>query len=151
MLTSEDKTWSDTLYYPPHADYMTVGLYPDGGSNIYVMNVPTFNATNRTSSYLTLVDVPEPPVTGVRHDMTESNNKLYAFYANGRLTIYGQASSYVTVDVYATTGQRMLHQYPIYLATGKNEVNLNALQAGIYAVRITDNFGKVYTLKIVVQ
>ena len=151
MLTSEDKTWSDTLYYPPHADYMTVGLYPDGGSNIYVMNVPTFNATNRTSSYLTLVDVPEPPVTGVRHDMTESNNKLYAFYANGRLTIYGQASSYVTVDVYATTGQRMLHQYPINLTTGKNDVDLNALQAGIYAVRITDNFGKVYTLKIVVQ
>lgn len=46
MLTAADESWSDTLTYCRHTGYQSVGLYPDGGSQLYVMDRPTIGATN---------------------------------------------------------------------------------------------------------
>ena len=51
VLTARDKSWADTLIYKSHTGFQSVGLYPDGGSNSYVMNRPSLGKANRQSNY----------------------------------------------------------------------------------------------------
>ena len=46
LLTSADRTWTDTLRYNVHTGEESVGRYPDGGKRVYKMNHPTIDARN---------------------------------------------------------------------------------------------------------
>ena len=61
MLTAADGSWSDILTYPAHKSDQTVGRFPDGSNNVYVMNYPTIAKANITSSYVTDVEQPYQP------------------------------------------------------------------------------------------
>ena len=63
LLTAADESWSDRLVYTTHQADQTVGRYPDGGSDIFVMNVPTIAQSNISTSYL--VPVEQGDVTGI--------------------------------------------------------------------------------------
>ena len=63
LLTAADESWSDRLDYTGHQADQTVGRYPDGGSDIFVMNVPTIAQSNISTSYL--VPVEQGDVTGI--------------------------------------------------------------------------------------
>lgn len=52
ILTSEDGSWSDCLTYSAVANgTQSVGLYPDGGNDVYLMDVATINGQNTIDSY----------------------------------------------------------------------------------------------------
>lgn len=51
VLTTQNKSWADTLIYRKHTAFQSVGLYPDGGHVSYVMNRPTIGKSNRYNSY----------------------------------------------------------------------------------------------------
>lgn len=51
MLTSADGEWNDRLTYSVHGAKETVGLYPDGGTQVYHMDRPTIGAANTLTSY----------------------------------------------------------------------------------------------------
>lgn len=51
ILMSEDETWKDCLTYTVHSGVQSVGLYPDGSNNVYVMDAPTIGTTNKLDSY----------------------------------------------------------------------------------------------------
>ncbi len=51
ILTAKDHSWADTLVYKSHTGFQSVGLYPDGGNNSYVMNRPSIGKTNNLSDY----------------------------------------------------------------------------------------------------
>lgn len=55
ILTSSDGEWSDCLTYSTHTGMQTVGLYPDGSNEVYLMDVPTINKTNILDSYATFL------------------------------------------------------------------------------------------------
>ena len=63
LLTAADESWSDRLVYTAHQADQTVGRYPDGGSDIFVMNVPTIAQSNISTCYL--VPVEQGDVTGI--------------------------------------------------------------------------------------
>ena len=63
LLTAADESWSDRLVYTAHQADQTVGRYPDGDSDIFVMNVPTIAQSNISTSYL--VPVEQGDVTGI--------------------------------------------------------------------------------------
>lgn len=63
LLTAADESWNDRLVYTAHQADQTVGRYPDGGSDIFVMNVPTIAQSNISTSYL--VPVEQGDVTGI--------------------------------------------------------------------------------------
>ena len=63
MLTATDLSWSDCLTYTKHRANETVGRFPDGDDNVYVMNVPTIQKANLSSTYLTAVE--QPVLTGI--------------------------------------------------------------------------------------
>ena len=66
MLSAADDSWSDVLSYPQHKEDETVGRYPDGCNTVQVMNVPTIEKTNITSSYA--VTYNKYPLGDVNHD-----------------------------------------------------------------------------------
>ena len=56
LLTADDQSWTSRLTYAAHNGDQTVGRYPDGGSDVYVMNIPTIAKANVMSSYATIVE-----------------------------------------------------------------------------------------------
>lgn len=63
VLTSEDGTWSDCLTYKAHTGMQSVGLYPDGSNNVYLMDVPTIHGINTVDSYATFLSYYVPGST----------------------------------------------------------------------------------------
>ena len=55
LITSEDGDWADTLQYVAHGGRRSVGLYPDGSQNVYLMDAPTIGMQNRYTSYARLI------------------------------------------------------------------------------------------------
>ena len=82
VLTAADKSWADTLSYGPHSAQQTVGLYPDGGSMVYVFEQPTINKPNMMSMYAAIWDEPRyDDSTGgigrVRMDDSQPDNIIF--------------------------------------------------------------------------
>ena len=50
LLTASDESWSDQLTYTAMNNVQTVGRYPDGASDVYLMDVPTISKPNIVSS-----------------------------------------------------------------------------------------------------
>ncbi|MCQ2129079.1 MAG: lamin tail domain-containing protein [Bacteroidaceae bacterium] len=47
LLTASDLSWTNTLNYPPHDGWHSVGRFPDGAENTYMFAMPSINKTNR--------------------------------------------------------------------------------------------------------
>ena len=65
VLTAADGSWNDVFSYPKHNADQTVGRFPDGSNNVYVMNIPTIAKANITSSYVTETEQPYRPDPGL--------------------------------------------------------------------------------------
>ena len=78
MLTAADESWSDQFVYTRHNGDQSVGRYPDGAAEVFVMNIPTIEKPNIKTSYL--VDVEQPYITaiqGVRNNPANTNSAIY--------------------------------------------------------------------------
>ena len=64
LLTAADQSWADHFTYAAHNSDQTVGRYPDGGNEVYVMNIPTIAKSNLMSSYVINVEQPEQTAIG---------------------------------------------------------------------------------------
>ena len=117
QLMAADGSWKDTFKYPVHKSDQTIGRYPDGSNNIYLMNVPTIAKANITSSYL--IDATDENAVGINELLAEQKDP----------SLQGD----VKVDIYTIAGQHVpsLHQLP----------------AGPYIVRYTDALGNSITRK----
>ena len=69
QLMAEDESWADRFTYIAHTSDQTVGRYPDGSSQVYVMNIPTIARANMFSSYA--VSVEQPDLTGIHEVMAQ--------------------------------------------------------------------------------
>ena len=78
VLTAADESWSDQFVYTRHEGDQTVGRYPDGAAEVYVMNIPTIEKPNLKTSYLVAVEQPTPTaVQGVRITPDNTNDAIY--------------------------------------------------------------------------
>ena len=78
MLTAADESWNDQFVYTRHNGDESVGRYPDGAPDVYVMNIPTIEKSNIKTSYLAVVEQPAPTaIQGVRIQPTISNDAIY--------------------------------------------------------------------------
>ena len=148
MLTAADKTWSDTLYYPAHAGNESVGLYPDGGNNTYLMNIPTIAATNRLSSYAQHFIQSELP-SSIEYAENTSGKALYANYKDGLLNIHGREDSQVTLTLFTASGNTLM-QANIALQNGQATFSVGELNTGLYIVHLQDNSGNLCNQKLMV-
>lgn len=149
MLTSADEAWSDTLFYPAHAEYESVGLYPDGGTNMYVMPYPTIAATNEMSSLAQFFIESELPSSVAPMDAPE-RQLLYATYADGQLIVRGKQDAVISIALYTVSGQRVTQTTAI-LKAGQATLPVGNLSSGIYIVRLKDSQGNTHNQKMVVR
>ena len=74
VLTAADETWKDFFTYTYHEGDQSVGRYPDGTDDVFLMNIPTIEKPNIKTSYLIGVEQPyativqEPVLLGDLND-----------------------------------------------------------------------------------
>lgn len=149
MLTAADDSWRDILYYPQHAGDKSVGLYPDGGMQVYLMNTPTIAASNFITSYSEYLAESTNP-NGMEQVEMPDGVRLYAAYADGCLTVMGDTDGQVVVTIYSAAGQYMM-QEAVVLTNGQAVVPMNELATGIYIIRMQDERGNVCNQKMGVR
>lgn len=145
MLSSQDMTWSDKLIYAAHNGDETVGRYPDGTDNVYLMNIPTIEKTNIRTSYLKEV---EQTSTGITARYISNNNGLKILYRDGKLIVIDEEDENLTIEIYNAAGVRMETE-SVTLFNGRSEKNIDYLPKGIYVARVINNEGKSAACKFV--
>ena len=145
LLTAEDKSWADTLVYCSHDGYHTVGLYPDGGSQLYVMERPTIGKANMLTTLATAWQEPvftQPEPDAIHDD--ELDDELMLAYNGTSLTLRGADAA--RLDIFNTAGQLVMTSR----IRQASPVNTTTLPRGIYVARAkTDDDETV--LKFTVQ
>lgn len=144
-ITAADDSWTDVLYYPAHDGKHTVGRYPDGGENVFTMNIPTINKTNIRSSYLEAYD---QIAAGLQSPKDNGAPSLRLRYAGGRLTLRSETTERATVAIFTTDGREVM-QTTARLIAGYTEVDCHVLPPGAYIVRATDDNGRPFTTKFI--
>ena len=163
-LTSADGAWGDTLYYEPHLGLESVGLYPDGNDEVYLMTTPSIDKANTLSSYALWIEQPnnfDPPVTPEEPEVPEdpevpgdntyldsmTDTRLAIRYHDGTLHLYGASGTTVTFALYDTTGRRCRHLVT-RLSGGHSAISLASLAQGTYIASVTDSEGNTKMLKL---
>ena len=132
-LTAADKSWTDTFHYDAHDATQTVGRYPDGAPDIYIMSMPTIAKANRLSSYA--VKSGQGSV-GIRPaDASATDFRLC--YGSQQLVVKGEYADLVIVKIYTTDGRQM-EQMQVKLINGTAYVNVSHLPAGFYVAQAID-------------
>ena len=102
VLTAADESWTDRFTYAAHTSDQTVGRYPDGSNQVYLMNVPTIAKTNIFSSYAVNVEQPGT-VSGISDRMAtqEDADRIY--------NLKGQAvQGNLKPDIYIVNGRKII-------------------------------------------
>ena len=151
-LTDADCTWRDVLYYEPHLGIESVGLYPDGSSDVYVMATPTIAETNIINSYAAWLEQPEIPELPGRPDDGEGIEGVVAdglqlLFANNTLYIDSPSAATATVVLYTPAGRQCL-RVTVELTEGRANINLSTVVEGTYFAAVSDSEGNVKTLKL---
>lgn len=145
VLTAKDESWHDQLTYSALKSDQTVGRWPDGCNDAYVMNVPTIARANINTSYLKAVQ--QSGFTGIE-DITADNGDLTIAYTSGRLIISGRDSSNAQILIHNLAGQTVA-SLSASLTGGYAEVPLNGLSNGVYVAIVTDGDGHKTSCKFV--
>jgi hypothetical protein len=102
LLTAADESWTDQLTYTAHHSDQTVGRYPDGYPQVFVMNVPTIAKANITSSYLS--DITNQQTTGIVNVTTNTRHESQQIYNLNGQVIKGALAP----GIYITNGRKMI-------------------------------------------
>ncbi|MBQ5837313.1 MAG: T9SS type A sorting domain-containing protein [Clostridia bacterium] len=145
MLTSADQTWNDALYYEPHLGTESVGLYPDGSNDVYIMSTPTIGKANTINSYAAWLEQPEID-TDVETLLADEEHMKIEFH-NHMLHVYSAESTWANVTVYAATG-KVCARSTLTLHSGYATLPVATYGQGIYIISVTDSTGETQTLKI---
>ncbi|MBR4534945.1 MAG: lamin tail domain-containing protein [Bacteroidaceae bacterium] len=129
LLTAADKSWADTLVYCRHDGYHTVGLFPDGGSDLYVMERPTIGQTNVLTTAAVVWNEPKIHIIEDRVPSVADDHSLALTFDGQAITLHAPAAA--RLDIYTPSGQ-LVHTARIQPSIPHT---LSMLQHGIYIAR----------------
>ena len=147
MLTAADESWSNRIsYYMMNSDE-TVGRYPDGSNQVYLMNLPTIAKANTISSYAVHLSGDDP--SGIHEMVMPNAADISMSYVRNRLIISSnQSIAAAKLGIYNITGQ-LLSQQTVSITNGYAEQTLDALPSGCYIARLSDGNGHHATCKFI--
>ena len=144
-LSAADMSWTDRLPYPEHDGNSTVGRYPDGTGNIYVMTLPTIRKTNYMNTYATLF---MDDINGIGTPVMNSRDALTLRFAANKLMFRGDSDDDFTIDIYTLSGQ-LVQRLHGTMQGGYGEVAVRMMAEGCYVARATGKSGKTASCKFV--
>ncbi len=133
-LTAADFSWMDVLEYTAHDANSTVGRYPDGGKQTYLMNVPTIAKSNILSSYTAKV----VPTAIDKPQILASANGFRICYGAQQLLLKSDDDGVAHVAVYTTDG-RQVDQAAVEVRNGSARLDVSHLASGFYIARATNS------------
>lgn len=147
-IMAADQSWADSIVYCVQNGDQSVGRYPDGGKNIYLMTQPTIGKSNTLNSYATAWEyVPEIP-DGIETTAPSRSGGMSINYTAGMLLVKSEEDPNVTVTVYTMTGATVMQQ-GLYLENGHNRISLHTLPAGVYVGCLRDSEGNECATKFI--
>lgn len=130
-LSAKDHSWTDSLVYVAHDGNHTVGRYPDGSNNVYLMNTPTIEKQNLYSSYFIKVLDGKLEPSDIKSVLM--GNKIELAYVNGALSLNSNIATSATISIFTMDGRKVMAQNE-YLSEGSNMVAVDSLAKGTYIV-----------------
>lgn len=146
LLTSADETWTDTIAYPAHDGNTTVGRYPDGCNEVYVLNVPTIGKNNLKTTYA--VNYKDNTGTGLEPVNINHSSELSIAYINNQLIIRNEEAQRANVTLYNVSGEIAM-QCHTQINRGKAIISIAPLHKGTYIATANDNEGNKVSIKII--
>ena len=145
---AKDRSWADSLVYCAHNGDQTVGRYPDGGSQVYLMTQPTIQKSNIINTYAQEWNYVAPtPVDGIR-TMASRNAGMSIAYQAGALLVKHEDKPMVTLSIYTPAGA-MVTQSALQLENGHQRISVASLPSGIYIARAQDAEGNECVTKFI--
>ena len=144
-LTAADDSWTNELPYPGHDMDHTVGRFPDGSENVFVMDVATIGAKNLKNSYAT--EAPTHTGIALREAVPAG---LSLKYMQDLLIANADKAQSGRLAIYSMSGQQ-LFATDVTLRTGRNEWTLPAFNDGCYVARLTAADGTTVACKLLVK
>jgi hypothetical protein len=148
ILTAADESWCDQITYTLHQGDQTVGRYPDGNADVFVMNIPTIAKPNIMSSYATVVE--QPHGVGIHDIMADATESISVRYGEGNLIISSTSTGSLLMKVVSLSGQSIM-SLPVQLTGGYAEVPVEQLPTGVFIATVTDHQGHKATCKFIKQ
>lgn len=108
LLTAADESWSDTLTYCRHKGYQSIGLYPDGGSQLYVMDRPTIGSTNTLTTTAELWIEPKDFSSGVTPLHLDKQEPGIVYDLSGRRVGNASDISRLPRGIYIINGKKVI-------------------------------------------
>ena len=144
--------FADHLVYPAHKHDQTVGRYPDGGNDLYIMNRPTIGTTNSLHSYDEFIGtddgviVETPDAIGT---ILAENDQISIRFTGTELKINGNAGT-AQLSIYSSTGQQYQSQQ-VSLTEGSASVAIANLPAGIYVASVKGTNSQAASCKFMIR
>ena len=150
VLTAADKSWADTLQYCAHEGDVTVGRYPDGGRDLFVMYTPTIGKSNTVSTYDTLhIEVPVTADGIETPSVVTRDGDLSIAYTGQYILVKNRENTTAQLTVTTVAGQQVTYA-ELNLAGGHASYPID-LPQGLYIAYVKDNEGTRCATKFVVK
>lgn len=146
MISAPDLSWSNSLYYEQHGPQATVGRYPDGSEDVYLMNVPTIAKTNLRTHYMSAVS--QEIITHIVSATMPADNTLSMRYAAHHLILRSPKSESAYLEIYTLSGQKVM-TVDMRLSGQRCEADCSRLSPGCYVARATDERGNTAKCKFI--
>ncbi len=149
-IAAADESWADSLVYCAHNGDQSVGRYPDGGENVYLMTVPTIKNNNMMTTYATLWEYTDT-ITDVETPVILPGSRsggMSIACVGDYLSIKSEDSPNVTLGVYTTSGITIMYSQ-LKMEGSHCKVNISALPKGVYVARAKDDDGNECATKFV--
>ncbi len=141
-IEAADGSWADSLVYCAHQGTQSVGRYPDGCDNIYLMSRTTIHAANILNSQSEMWEF-EPSLDGGETSldglMVDADG-MSLRYEGADLVLTGCTSARVTVGIHNLAGGTVATR--VVGVSGDTRISVASLPSGTYAVRVTDANGR---------
>lgn len=149
-IEAADGSWADSLIYCAHEGNQSVGRYPDGSNDTYLMSRTTIGKSNRLDSYAQewVAPIDTTVVDGI-HSADDEADGLILHYADQALYVTGDAPA-AALYIYTPTGA-LVERRTVVLQGGEGRATVAHLQRGVYVARVVDREGNEATIKFTTQ
>ena len=144
VLTAGDRSWADTLVYCAHDGLETVGRFPDGGSELYLMSKPTIGKANAMTMYNTLWKAPGHESGIGRFNVHTAGLSLT--YSSDELLLKSEDDNDVSLTIYSLSGVTLIC-HALKLEGGHDRVSVADLPSGVYIAQLRNAQGDICSIK----
>lgn len=141
-LTSADESWTDSICYPAHDGYQSIGRYADGAQSVYLFHTPTIGKANRMSEYTQKI---AEQTSGVTNLVALNTNNITIRMAAGALVVRTKARE-ARIEIFTLSGQKVT-EANMSINNGYGMLSASQLYHGCFIAKATDSNGKVATCK----